>query len=253
MAKKRLVVGNWKMYITSPEDASKFTVALRRKVRGVSGVDVFLAPPFTILPKVADTLSSSPIQVGAQTISAFMDEKHTGDISGVMLKKAGASFVIIGHSERRSLGETNELVHDQVLRAVESGLTPILCIGEKEHEEGGAHFNFIEQQLSSALKDLPPKAVKKLIIAYEPVWAIGKAAADAMKPQDLEQMVIFIKKVLADSLDRKVALSVPILYGGSVEAENAPSLLETGISGFLVGRASTDVDSFTQIITLCKK
>lgn len=250
MAKKRLVVGNWKMYIESPEEAKKFAVTLRRKVRSMPGVDVYVAPPFSLLPTVADALSSSPIKVGAQTISAFADGQHTGDVSGAMLKEYAASFAIVGHSERRAGGESNELIAKQVGAAAEAGLAPILCVGERERDEGGGHFNFISEQLSSALKNISQKGAKKLVVAYEPVWAIGKAAADAMRPQDLEQMVIFIKKVLAETLERTAALKVPILYGGSVDGTNAKDLVGfSGISGFLVGRASTRVESFVEIIT----
>ena len=254
MARKRFVVGNWKMYIQSEEEATKFAVTLRRKARSIPGVDVFLAPPFTLLPAVAKVLESAPIEVGAQTISAFTESKHTGDISGAMLKNFGASFVIIGHSERRAQGETDMLVREEILRASEAGLAPILCIGEREREEGGGHFTRIQEQLSSALMNLPPKAAKKLIVAYEPVWAIGKSAADALQAEDLEEMVIFIKKNLAEILDRKTALKIPILYGGSVEAENASELItKSGVSGFLVGHASTNIDSFLSIIQSCKK
>ncbi len=254
MAKKRLVVGNWKMYVTSPEEAKKFAVMLRRKARSVPGVEVFLAPPYTLLSTIAGVLESSPIQVGAQAVSAYIEPKHTGDVSGAMLKNVGASFVIVGHSERRAQGESNDVVHMQLGQAADAGLALILCVGETEREDGGGHFTTITEQLSSALTDLPPKAIKKLIVAYEPVWAIGKSAEDAMRPQDLEQMVIFIKKTLTDLLGRKSAMSVPILYGGSVEPENAEELIsQTGVSGFLVGHASTNIESFVEIIKSCKK
>lgn len=249
MARKRLVVGNWKMYITSPEEASAFAVSLRRKARTIPGVEVLLAPPFTLLPTVADALHSAPIQVGAQTISAFDEPKHTGDVSASMLKEIGVSFVIVGHSERRAAGETEDAIHKQIVRAGEAGLTTILCVGEKEREEAGGHFSVISNQISSALKNLSSKGAKKLIIAYEPVWAIGKSAQDALRPQDLQEMVIFIKKNLAETLERKVAMSVPILYGGSVEGANARDLIaQSGVSGFLVGHASTKLETFLEII-----
>lgn len=253
LVKKRLVVGNWKMYITQADDARDFALALRRKTRGLSGVDVLLAPPHTLIPAVEEVLESSSIRVGAQAISAYADEKHTGDISGAMLKDAGASFAIIGHSERRAAGESDALVREELLRAVEAGLTPILCIGEKERTRDADHFSYVEEQLNSALKDMPKNSLKKLIIAYEPVWAIGKSAADAMKPSDVHEMTIFIRKMLTELLDRKMALRTPVLYGGSVEPGNAVELLkEGGVAGFLVGHASADVDSFVAIIKACK-
>lgn len=130
---------------------------------------------------------------------------------------------------------------------------PILCIGEREREKDGGHFELLEEQLVSALKGVPPSMLKKLVIAYEPVWAIGKHSESAIGPADLQEMVIFIKKVLADILDRKVALKVPIIYGGAVEPENAPSLIaEGGISGFLVGHASAQVEQFLEILEACR-
>lgn len=248
------------MYVESAEDARAFALALRRKARTFAGVDILLAPPYPFIAEVADVLASSPVLVGAQAVSVHADAPHTGDVSGAMLKNVGASFVIVGHSERRAMGETNDMVHTALERAAAANLPAILCVGEREREaEGPAydgtsdHFAFVEAQLTSALVGLPPAALKKLIIAYEPVWAIGKSAADAMQPEDLEEMVIFIRKMLSEVLDRKSALRVPILYGGSVDPSNAPQLLaEGGVNGFLVGRASTTIDSFFEILGVCK-
>jgi triosephosphate isomerase len=253
MAKKKLVVGNWKMYIEKPEDARVFALNLRRKVRGMSGVDIYVAPSLTQLPVVSKVLESSPVKVGAQTISQHSDGKHTGDVSAAMLKGAGASFVIIGHSERRTEGESNTVVRNQLDRAINAGLVPILCIGEEVRGAEDEHFSFVEEELTSALKNVPKNLLKKLIIAYEPVWAIGKRTEDAIKPADLVEMMIFIRKLLADLIDREAALKVPILYGGSVEAENASVLIkEGGVQGLLVGRASTSFDSFLEIIQSVK-
>lgn len=263
--KKRLVVGNWKMYIESPEEARAFALNLRRRARGLSGTAVYLAPPFPLLPEVAEVLESSPVLVGAQALSPSGDGQHTGDVSGKMLKASGASFAIVGHSERRlrsgGSGESNDVVRAELEQAVAAGLAPLLCVGEHEHEHDGPstdfrigdHFSFIESQLSSALKNIPKNTLSKLIVAYEPVWAIGKRAEDAMQPAELQEMVIFIRKTLAELLDRKLALKVPVLYGGSVESTNARALLdEGGVSGFLVGHASAHLDSFLEIIKACK-
>ncbi len=251
--KKRLVVGNWKMYIESPEEARALALGLRRKVRGLSGVEVWLAPPTLFVADVAKVLDSSPIQVGAQDVAPFTSVPHTGAVSAKMLKNTGALFTIIGHSERRAQGESDEEVRGALERAIEAGLAPILCIGETEREKDGAHVEILERQLSSALNKLPPASLKKLVIAYEPVWAIGKHSMNAIGPADLEEMVIFIKKVLTELTDRTHALKVPILYGGSVEVENAaPLLAEGGINGFLVGHASTKLETFLPIIQACK-
>lgn len=257
--KKRLVVGNWKMYVTDADQAREFALGLRKRVRGLTGIDVRIAPPFPFLAELADVFASSPVAVGAQALSPYADAPHTGDVSGEMLKSVGVSFAIVGHSERRLSpqagisGETNDMVRVSLERAAASGLAPILCVGEREREADGEHFVFIEAQLSSALKNIPKSALRKLVIAYEPVWAIGKQASDAMKPADVREMLIFIRKVLADVLDRSTALKLPILYGGSVEPDNAPALLaEGGVSGFLVGHASTKLDDFLSILRSCR-
>jgi triosephosphate isomerase (TIM) len=250
---KKLIVGNWKMYIEGRLEARKFALELRRKVRGLSGVEVMVAPPLLYFPEVEEVLRSSPVKVGSQTVSAYAEGAHTGDVSAKMLKDAGANFCIIGHSERRALGETNDAVRGALESTLALNLTPILCVGERERDKEGEHFDFIERQVSSAIKSFPYK-LSKLIIAYEPVWAIGKRSDEAMKPQDLQEMTIFIRKVLTDILGRPAALRVPILYGGSVDETNVePLLKEGGVAGFLVGRASAEMHSFLEIINLCRK
>jgi triosephosphate isomerase len=251
MAAKKLVVANWKLYIEKPEEAKAFARALRRKAALFSGTNVVVAPSYPLISIVAEALKDSPIKTGAQAVSQFEGGAHTGFVSAATLKSAGVSHVIVGHSERRAEGEKNEAVAAQLRAAVEAKLTPILCIGERERDNAGAYLSFIENQLRSALHDCPKKGVP-LVIAYEPVWAIGKTAQDAMKSAELREMSIFIKKTLAQTLDRAAALKVPILYGGSVEGENARALIEEGdVDGFLVGHASASVDSFVEILSAC--
>ena len=170
-----------------------------------------------------------------------------------MVKSFGATFSIIGHSERRAQGETEEMVRVQIKHAAAAGLTPILCIGESERDPAGAYLGTIAGQLRSALDGFKKDGVPKLVVAYEPVWAIGKSANDAMKGADLREMSIFIKKTLAEQFEKKAAMRIPILYGGSVEASNARALLDEGdVSGFLVGHASAEVDSFVEILKAVK-
>lgn len=266
-AKRRLVVANWKMYISTPEEAKKFATTLRRKARVFAGVDVVLAPSFTLLPLVSLALQGSAIKTSAQSVSVFETGAHTGEVGAQMVKGFGASYSIVGHSERRSpqsgfgqAGETDEMVRAQLIHAAVAGLIPILCIGESERDAAGAYLAVVAGQLREALKSFPANkvgvktsATPKLVIAYEPVWAIGKSAAEAMQPSDVREMSIFIKKTLAEHFERTAALKVPILYGGSVEPSNAGSLIEEGdVNGFLVGHASTEVDSFVEILKSCK-
>lgn len=237
------------MYIASPEEVKKFASGLRRKLPLFKNVDISIAPPFTLLQATAAAFKNSAVKVGAQSVSQFLDEKRTGEVSASMVKAAGATFAILGHSERRAMGESNEAVRAQLMRALEEGLTIVLCIGETERDQAGAYLSVITEQLSSALDKLPLLRPGKLLVAYEPVWAIGKSAAEAMKAPDLREMSIFIKKTLTQYMERSNALKVPILYGGAVEASNARELLDEGdVSGLLVGHASANLESFTEIL-----
>jgi len=252
--KKHLVIGNWKMCAKTSKEAKEFVRALRRKAALFSGIEVVLAPAFPLIPGVADALKGSSVKVCSQTISTHAGGAHTGEVSGAMLKALGVSFCIIGHSERRSAGETDAQVREQLLRATESGMRAVLCIGENGRSESGEHFAALGGQLSSALSGLPKPAAAKIIIAYEPVWAIGKTAGDAMKPAELRETAIFIRKTVVGLLGREALSRMPILYGGSVEGENARALIDGGdVSGFLVGHASANLDSFIEILKACRK
>ncbi len=251
--RKRLVIGNWKQYIESADAALEYARALKKKTRGLSGVDVAVAPPTPFVAGVAKILESSPVRVGAQGVSAHDGGAHTGETSASMLKSVGASFSIIGHSERRAAGDTNELVHQQFVAAAHAGLMPVLCVGEVEQSADGSHFNYIAEQVRSALTGAQSLA-GKLVVAYEPVWAIGKSADKAPQPAQVREMAIFVRKTLAEVLTRTAALKVPVLYGGAVEPENAPALIAEGdVAGFLIGHASVELDQFVSILNACKK
>lgn len=255
MKKARLVIANWKMYVKSPERAATLARGLRRKTRQFPGVTLALAPAFPLLPAVGAALKGSSVHLAAQSLSPFSDEKHTGEVSADMLKHADAAFCLVGHSERRAMGERDDIIRVLLERTQSAGLMPVLCVGEKERDSAGGHFGVIAGQLTAALGDRSERrSMKRLVVAYEPVWAIGRSAGDAMKPAELEESVIFIRKTLADLLGRTIALRTAILYGGSVEEENAELLLrEGGVNGFLVGHASTDLSTFLPILKACAK
>jgi triosephosphate isomerase len=254
MSKRHIIVGNWKMHFETADSAKAFATALRRKSALFTNVDVQLAPPFTLLTTVAAALKNSSVKMGAQSVSQFKDEKRTGDVSATMAKAAGATFTLVGHSERRAMGETNTVVRAQLERALGTGLTAILCIGESERDQAGAYLSTITEQLSTALDGLAQPKPGKLIVAYEPVWAIGKSAQDAMSGADLREMSIFIKKTLTQHLERAAALKIPILYGGAVEVSNARKLIVDGdVTGLLVGHASDEIDSFLGIVKAVSK
>lgn len=235
------------MYVEAPDAAKKFATTLRKKARTFQGAEAWLAPAFPLITPVAVALKGSSIKVGAQTMSAHAEPAHTGEVSAKMLKASGVSFVIVGHSERRARGESDEDVRVQLVSALGAGFTVILCVGEEERVPDGSHWQQVANQLSRALHGVVPGT--KLIVAYEPVWAIGKHAVDAMQGEDLEETAIFIRKILSETLGRDAVAKVPILYGGSVEPGNAVELLKQGgVNGFLVGHASADVDSFIEIL-----
>lgn len=240
------------MYIESPKEAEGFAKNLRKKARSFAGIDAWLAPSFVHLAPVSVALKNSSIKVGAQTISTHTSGAHTGEVSAAMLKNLGVSFVIVGHSERRASGESDEVIRAELIAAIQAGLTVILCVGENERVPDGSHFQEVANQLSRALHGVEHK--NRLIIAYEPVWAIGKMAEDAMQGEDLEETAIFIRKILSEQLGRETVAKIPILYGGSVEQSNAQALMKVGgVNGFLVGHASTNIDSFIEILKACRK
>lgn len=242
-----LIVSNWKAYIEAPDKARALLTRAKALARGTR-TKIVLAPPAPFLGMLAATKRSN-VGFAAQDISIAISGAHTGESTASTLRAAGASYAIIGHSERRAAGETLELVAQKMNRAQAQGLTPILCVGEQERDEEGKYLAFIREEIASALLALPVKERSGLVLAYEPVWAIGKSAAHAIAPLDLSEMVLYIRKVLAELLPGKSGARIPILYGGSVEPENARALAAaSGIDGFLVGHASVDPATFSALV-----
>jgi triosephosphate isomerase (TIM) len=234
-----MIVGNWKMYKTATE-AREFIRQLIPFIKN-SSRRVFLAVPFTDLPSSVEAAKGSAIVVGAQNMHDAEEGAFTGEISAAMLKDAGAQFVILGHSERRQLfHETDDWINRKVKRALKEKLTPILCIGESEQQrEKGATKEVLAFQLEAALLGIPQKDRESLVIAYEPIWAIG--TGKAATPEDAEEAHAFCRTLLPQK--------IPILYGGSVKTENIRSLLnEPNINGVLVGGASLNVTTFAKMI-----
>lgn len=254
--KKLIIAANWKLYIHEAAEAKKNIAALKRMRDRSNAIELLILPPAPLLSAVAQSAKGSGIAVGAQTVSPFDDGAYTGYESARILKDVGATWALVGHSEQRAqildgipaAGSSLELVNAQVRAAHMAGLRVLLCVGERERDPSGAHFGEIAEQLQSALAQFPNTGTK-LAIAYEPLWAIGKSANEACTPADLEEMVIFIRRTLTEIFDRKAAAKIPILYGGSVDASNARELLvQGGATGLLVGRASTDVQMFIELL-----
>lgn len=178
-----------------------------------------------------------------------MGGAETGEVTAGLLKDLGVSYVIVGHSERRARGESNEIVTEKARHVLAHGMTPILCIGEADRDQDAQYLKHVRRQLSDVMAALSPKERLSIVIAYEPIWAIGKSELEAITPNDLSEMILYIRKVLTDFMPGRANLKVRILYGGSVDSRNARSLAtDTGIDGFLVGRASTDVAGFTALV-----
>lgn len=238
------LVGNWKMYKTARE-ASEYVTALARLIKGSPGSQVMLAAPFTAIHAASLASQNTSIIIGAQNMHDAPEGAFTGEISASMLKEAGARFVILGHSERRQFfQETSAFINRKVKRALSSGLTPIVCIGETEQERSsGKTREILLAQLEQSLVDLTPDDLAKILVAYEPVWAIG--TGKTATPEIAEETHLICREFLK----ARKAARVPILYGGSVKVENARALLSMpNIDGALVGGAALDPTTFAQII-----
>ena len=240
------IAGNWKMNKLRSEArglAEELVVRLK-----VVSVKVMVAPPFTALAEVAGIIKDTPIRLGAQNMGLELHGAHTGEVSAEMLKDLGVQTVILGHSERRHIyGESDEMINKKVHLALEQGLEVILCVGELlEEREAGKAESVVREQLSGGLKDVSESKMKDLVIAYEPVWAIG--TGKTATPEDADQMHKAIRAWLGESMGDRVAGDSVIQYGGSVKPDNAADLLKKeNIDGALVGGASLKADSFAAI------
>jgi len=246
--RKPLIAGNWKMHNTIQESI-ELVNGLKRELIDVSEVDILVCPTFTSLSEASDTLGDSNIALGAQDL--FWEEKgaFTGQISPSMLKDAGCTHVIIGHSERRKyFNETNETVNKKIQAAQAIDLKAVVCIGETlEEREADKTMAVIQEQLNEGLKDLSPEDINKIVIAYEPVWAIG--TGKTATPAQAQEVHAFIRKWLSDNISADVAADLRLLYGGSVKPDNINELMKNeDVDGALVGGAALKVDSFSQIV-----
>jgi len=242
-----ILVANWKNHPKSLAEATSLLNRITRDRDLYKKLSFFIAPPLPYLEKVSSR-SGNFLQAAVQDIAPVIQGTHTGLTTPDILKSFGTKLAILGHSERRALGETSEEVAIKVKLALRSGITPLICIGEKSRDQDGEHFEFIQNELKLSLSSINKKDAPHIMIAYEPIWAIGKSADSAMESSELTQTVLFIKKILTDIFGRRTAEKVPILYGGSVEPANANSLVESNsIKGFLVGHSSLNAKSLKEI------
>lgn len=248
MGRLPFIAGNWKMNKTVGE-ALDLVRQLKASISRIEGVEVAVAPPFTALYAVRKELEGSTIRLAAQNL--FWEEKgaYTGEVSPPMLKEVGCHYVILGHSERRQFfGETDETVNRKIKAALGQDLSVIFCIGEtlKEREEGKT-FSVIEKQVTGGLKDIGKEEMRRIVVAYEPVWAIG--TGKTATPEQAEEVHRFIREKLGKLFSREIAEGVRIQYGGSVTPENIKGLMgQENIDGALVGGASLKADTFSKIV-----
>ncbi|MDQ7053785.1 MAG: triose-phosphate isomerase [candidate division KSB1 bacterium] len=246
--RKKIIAGNWKMHKT-PAEALQLVNELKVKTVNIEKVDMVVCPPYLAILTVRAVLKETPIRVGAQNLFWENEGAYTGEISAPMLVDAGCTYVIIGHSERRQyFHETDETINRKIKKALEFRLKPIFCIGETlEQREAGQTFTVLKTQLDGGLQDIDASAMQNIIIAYEPVWAIGTGRNAT--PEQAQEAHQFIRSSLAEKFGRPIADELRIQYGGSVKPENVEALLsQPDVDGALVGGASLKADSFAKII-----
>lgn len=250
--RKLIIAGNWKMNAGAADAAAALAKGIAAKHGQTSTVDIVFCPPFTSLREVKQAIAGTKIALGAQNMYPKADGAYTGEIAPAFLLDAGCQYVILGHSERRTyFKETNEFINQKVKFAFENKLIPIMCIGETEQErEAGKTEAVCEDHLRGGLVGLTTDQVKSMVIAYEPVWAIG--TGKTATPADAQAVHKFCRGVVAKMFDQTTADAVRIQYGGSVKADNSNALLtQPDIDGALVGGAALKADSFNGIIDNC--
>ena len=247
--RKKVIAGNWKMNMDMNGTVALIS-ELKNEIRNKNlNASVIVCPPFTNLDTASALIKDSSIKLGAQNMYFEENGAFTGEISPSMLKSVGCEFVILGHSERRTIfGESDQVINKKIKTAVKHGLKPIFCIGETlEEREGGITFKVIEKQISNGLEGLSGTDLAELIVAYEPVWAIGTGRNAT--PRQAQEVHQFIRGLIAGQLSQSFADQLVIQYGGSVKADNASDLLsQPDIDGALVGGACLKADSFIKIV-----
>ncbi|MEY2664667.1 MAG: hypothetical protein RIT04_475 [Candidatus Parcubacteria bacterium] len=245
--KRKLVVGNWKMNPDTTDEAKRIIKDARKVSAQLSKVDVVVCPPFPFMNLVLSAKSTSPLLLGAQNISIEERGSFTGEVSAAMVRDMDAKYVIVGHSERRAAGETDEIVAKKAQQVIDAGMNAVVCVGEKIHDNQGAYLDPLRDQIKASLALISKKYTKHIVVAYEPIWAIG--AKEAMDPGIVQEMTIFIRKVLADMYGQDESTQVRVLYGGSVNFRNAGEIISKGaVDGLLVGRESVNPIGFSELL-----
>ena len=244
---KTLIVGNWKMNPSTLDDAKRIIKKTRRVAGNLKNTEVVACPPFVFIPAAISKRDPNTLKIGAQTVSSEDGGAHTGEVSVTMLRDIGVKYVIAGHSEERARGDSDDVVARKIKAIVEVGMNAILCVGEKVRDEGGAYLDTLKEQIKNSLANIPQNKARNIVLAYEPVWAIG--AKEAMKPEQVYEMSLFVKKVFSDVFSQDQAMKVSVLYGGAVNFRNAAEIVRTGqVDGLLIGRESVNLPGFIELL-----
>jgi len=252
--KKKIIVANWKMNPKTAREAVSIFNKIRTHVFKLKNTKVVICPPAVFLNSFSFNKKSKSFALGAQDVFYEQQGAFTGKISPLQLRDAGANHVILGHSEMRASGETGEIIAKKIGACIKYLITPIVCVGEINRDEEGRYMALLRNQIHETFIGIPKTAIRKIVIAYEPVWAIGKDALREVTTEEARETIIFIRKVLSEIFDHKLCQNATILYGGSVSAKNAQEFLQHSyIDGFLVGRASLDPKEFIEILKTAEK
>ncbi|MGI9118352.1 MAG: triose-phosphate isomerase [Minisyncoccia bacterium] len=249
MKNNYLVVANWKLNPQTTIEAKKIFNGIKKSSTKLKNVNTVVCVPYVFISELKK-LASKKCILGAQDVAMFNEGAHTGLVSSVMVKKLGCLYTIIGHSEVRSRGESDADVRTKVTSAVANDLIPIICVGEQVRDTQGFFWHTIKEQVTTAISNLPKKSLEKIIIAYEPVWAIGKDALRPATTAECFEVVLFIRKVISDMFSIEDAHNVQIIYGGSVTHKDSIGFIEHGgVDGYLVGHESLLPKNFEIILT----
>ena len=249
---KKIVVANWKMNPTTLREARQLFNSLKIGLKNIKKTEIIVCPPFVYL--TVFNSQRARVKLGAQ--NCFWEEKgaFTGEISPKMLKDFGVKYVILGHSERRKIfQETDKMIAEKISKVLKLGLKIILCVGEtKEENEKNETFKVLEREIKQDFKKMPKSKIGEIIIAYEPIWAIG--SGNPCSVQDALNAILFLRKIISQNFNKKTGKTIPILYGGSINSQNAEEYLkEQWISGLLIGGASLDSKEFLNILKIANK
>lgn len=245
----KIVVANWKANPESLKSAKQIFQGLKKINSKAKGVEIIVCPSYVHLAELKKARGSSSVGLGAQDFFPGSGGAFTGYVGYESLLDLGVKYAIIGHSERRAGGETNEIIAKKMETALLNGVSPILCVGEEERDGSMAYLDHIKNQLIDAFYKIPKAKVSRVMVAYEPLWAIGKSAKRSANPSEIQEIVIFIKRVLSDLYKTRSVPPIKVLYGGSVSPSGAAEMFSlSGVDGFLVGRASLLPKDFSEIV-----